>query len=54
MFAMLSERVSTAELNNFAQGASKSPRATNSRDLVTRSIFDSLFCGGMPVLKGGL
>src|SRR5205814_10299873 len=31
MFAMLSERVSTAELSNFAEGASKSPRHKQSR-----------------------
>src|SRR5205823_11652731 len=31
MFAMLSERVCTAELSNFEEGASKSPRQKQSR-----------------------
>ncbi len=31
MFAMLSEPVCTAELSNFAEGASKSPRRKQSR-----------------------
>ena len=52
MFAVLSERLCTAELSNFAEGASKSPRPK--RDLVTIPIFGSLFCGGTPVSGGGL
>jgi hypothetical protein len=41
MFAVLSERVCTAELSNFAEGASKSPRPK--RELVTIPIFGSPF-----------
>src|SRR6266513_5256922 len=51
MFAMLSERVCTAELSNLKR-ARANLRAKSSRDLVTSPIFGSLFYGGDASIGG--